>query len=288
MFRHVTKYPDFELLLAILVLDRLITTKNEWYFDMSITIDTQQKTQIPYRDYNRGSQQPYIAVSNEKPKKDSKLLKPASFLASTAGVCLAITHIAKKQDIKLLNKKEFSDIFKLKNWNFKDLKYDVKEVFQIATASTLGGLSAGIALDPENKNAKIREGLQQMVGNLLVPIGLVAGVSKLFDKYDDKIAIKNKHTRNFLKIGGSLGALGVGMVLGNKIANELNEHFLGAKQNRDFKASDLAGQIDDVCLATLIAAPENKFLQKIGQFIPLALIVPGYETGTKKSNYKEI
>lgn len=269
-----------------MLLDRLITVKNEWYFDMSVTIDTQQKSQIPYRDYNRGSQKPYITEHAEKPQNGSKLLKPACFLASTAGICLAIARIAKKQDVKLLNKKEFSDIFKPKNWNFKDLEYKETQVFQIAAASTMGGLLAGSALDPKNKNAKIREGIQQMIGNLILPIGMASISGKLFEKYEHKINLK-QNTKQFLKMGSSLAALGIGMVLGNKIANELNEHFLGAKHNRDFKVSDLAGQIDDICIATTLVAP-SEFLKKVGQFIPLALIVPGYETGVKKSHTPEL
>lgn len=248
---------------------------------MSVDFNTESKTQLPYRDYNRGSNN--LGVASHAQNQNSKFLKPASFLGATTGVCLSLAHIAKKQNVKLLEKSGFKEFFKPKNWNFSKLEYKEKDAFLIAGSSTLGGLSAGLALDGENKKAKLREGLQQMIGNLIIPIGFVTLTEHIF-KSDKTLKAPSK-TKNILKVGRSIAALAVGMAVGNVVANKLNEKLLGAKEERKFKMGDLAGQVDDVCLALLLVSPENKLLQKIGQFIPLALILPGYETGIKKSKY---
>lgn len=260
---------------------------------MSVNLNPQITSQNSYcKIKEKGSTQPYFGVNNSNTSSTpDKILKPVVLLSAMGGVFMAVLNIAKCQKVKIFETKKFTDIFK----NTSKLKYEWKEIVKLASGSILGGLTAGLLLDGENKKAKCMEGLQQMVGNILIPIGCVTIASKLLNKYEDKINIPkinsensiakyiNKNSRGAIKTLGTLAALALGIEVGNLTANKLNQIIFNKKERRKIELGDFSGHLDDVCLASTLIAPDNKFFQKVGQLIPIALLVSGYETGTDKT-----
>jgi hypothetical protein len=74
--------------------------------------------------------------------------------------------------------------------------------------------------------------------------------------------------------------LSVGIFLGNRVSNLINEKLYHKKVNRNICPTDFAPHLDDICMATTMMNKESSFGAKLGRIIPLALLVPGYETGT--------
>ena len=77
-----------------------------------------------------------------------------------------------------------------------------------------------------------------------------------------------------------MGLLGVGIFLGNRVSNLINDKMYHKKVDRNIRATDFAPHLDDVCMSVSMMNQSSTFGSKLGRVIPLALIVPGYETGT--------
>ena len=105
-------------------------------------------------------------------------------------------------------------------------------------------------------------------------------------KNDSKKAIKivNKCLKNIPNIVCTIGALAIGIYSGNKVSNLINEKLYHKKVERNIKASDFAPHVDDLCMATSMMNKGSNFGSKLGRIIPLALIVPGYETGIAQND----
>lgn len=176
----------------------------------------------------------------------------------------------------------------------KSIEFEEPQILSIAAGSVAGGFVGGCLVDDKsNIRAKKREVLSQLLGNVLVPVLCVGQGSRLFGKYSariqDAMPQLNKNTRftniidkslkNMPNLVATLGFLGVGIFLGNKVSNFINEKLYHQKVERDIKASDFAPHVDDLCMATSMMNKESAFGAKIGRVIPLALLVPGYETG---------
>ena len=58
-----------------------------------------------------------------------------------------------------------------------------------------------------------------------------------------------------------------------------NEKLYNKKVERNIKPSDFAPHVDDLCMAISMMNKETSLGSKLGRIIPLALIVPGYQTG---------
>ncbi|MFI3300862.1 MAG: hypothetical protein R3Y28_05510 [Candidatus Gastranaerophilales bacterium] len=233
-------------------------------------------------------------------KKVKAGVKTTTALAT--GITLGL--IAKKQGFSLSPKKIFKTpmkdwaIFKLPNKNKpndKTLQFEAKEILSLASSSVAGGLAGGIIFDKkENRKAKIKEGLNQIVGDVAVPLMFVAGPAKAYETFTNKafdpnakesvrnLAQKFK-TNKFLKIAAPVvvGAvsLGAGIIAGNKTANFINEKIYKEKRERQVKATDFAPHIDDVCLAATLMAEKSTFSGVVSKLVPFALLVPGFETG---------
>lgn len=241
-----------------------------------ININPQLNTPIVQRQ-ERDEKAP-IRSSSYTPKnhKPDLKLKSASLAFSATGIATAIYLIAKKQKVKIVEAKNFKEYCNPKNWCITKLNYEPMDVLKLAAGSVLGGLTGGLILDSENGHAKIREGIQQMLGNIIIPISFVAGSIKLLDKY-------KKDAKGSTKVLTTLGALGVGILTGNFTANKLNGFIFNKDKERPIKAGDFSGHLDDICIASTLIAPENKFAQIAGRFVPAALLVAGYEAGIKKN-----
>ena len=244
--------------------------------------------------------QKYIAqpvVKKEKPKA----LKAKAAISSAIGTGLALGLICKRQGLpispKILAKTPLKEwpIFKIaeKNKpNQKLLEIEEREIIELASGSVLGGLAGGAIFDGDNMKAKLRESLTQILGNVITPVALVGGASRLYKKYEEPIKnampqIKKEgkiieHVNKFIKVspavGITLAALGTGIYAGSKVTNLINEKFFGQKENRDIKASDFAPHVDDLCLAiTLMGAKDSPVASTITRTVPLFLAVPGYQ-----------
>lgn len=180
----------------------------------------------------------------------------------------------------------------------KYIHFGPAEIIATAIGSVIGGFIGGSIVDKDNISAKKREVVNQVLGNVLVPVGCVGGGAKLYNKYANKIEsiipqikspkqsaqIFNKVLKSIPNGVCTLGLLGLGLYLGNKVSNFLNEHIYHKKVDRNMKFTDCAPHVDDVCMAVSMMNEDSPFAAKLERVIPLALLVPGYETGTAREH----
>lgn len=233
-------------------------------------------------------------------------------LATTLlGAGTALAAISKKQGFSLnfskIKNTKMKDwaIFKLpkdKNDTSKVLEFKEKEILFMAAASVSGGLLGGIAFDDKkHRRSKVKEAVNQMLGDVIVPLAFVAGPTRLYQAFEDlykenkntkhvklKNAAKYVSTNKFLKIilpvvvSGS--SLATGIIAGNKVSNYINEKLHKEKVERKIKATDFAPHVDDVCLAVTLMAEKSPLSSFISKLVPFALLVPGLETGNAKKH----
>ena len=264
---------------------------------MAIGINPQINKPISLPKQDRDTQQYPQCQAQPKQNPNDKILKPAVLLSAIAGVLVAVSSIAKHQGINLFKGNKPINFLKPSTWKLAQPKYEWTDIIKIGSGSIAGGLVAGIALDKENKKAKLREALQQIIGNIAIPVGLTTVGAYLSEKYLNKDKIKmpqlksqtkssqkiNQIIEGLPKFTATLGALAVGIVLGNWVANKISHKIFDTQDKRHIEPGDFSGHIDDLCLASVLVAPENKFSQIAGSFIPAALLVAGFQSGTKKN-----
>lgn len=237
---------------------------------------------------------------------NDKYLKAKVAATTALAVGSAYALIAKKQGFSLspsaIKQTPIKDwaIFSLYDKNNpakKEIELKGKEIIGLATASVLGGLAGGLMFDDKKHiKSKFRESVNQLLGNVLTPIGCVWGISELYSKHKEGII---KHVPQIKETGkashifnkalkcipgsiATLTALGVGIVAGNRVSNYLNEKVFHKKVERNIKASDFAPHVDDIGIAVSLMAEKSKPASIIQRSIPLFLCVPGYEVGTHR------
>ncbi len=251
----------------------------------------------------------YLNIKQQAPKRQNfkatnshvanKNVKELEFLSnkqkwailgsSAAGMTAGLALCARRQNL---------NIFK---WSeFKQIKIESLEILALAAGSLVGGLAGGIAVDKTNKRDKIKETLQQFVGNIVFPISFVAGGNWAYDKIVKKTGFKmpdvnNKALNAILKafppVAVVLGSLAIGIKVGNEVANNMNNKIFVENEDRDIKLTDFAAHVDDTLLgASLVAqnlTPANATAASSGaisavasRLIPPALVIPGYMAGT--------
>lgn len=202
--------------------------------------------------------------------------------ASTAGMLTTLAICGKTQKLNVLKLKELSKI-----------EIGAKEILAIAGGSIAGGLLSGILTDKSNKQAKLREGFQQMVGNVIFPVTFVSLANWLYGKTSIQKhipKINNRIANAFLQALPAtvitIAALTSGIFAGNKFACRVNDRMFRKNEDRNIKVTDFAAHVDDVFLgATLVAKNLSKNSTSIvgsaaSKLVPPALIIPGYMTGT--------
>ena len=269
-----------------------------------------------YQTLNSGSA--YYNLKNKTTQKqqefsaseqltDKKHVKRGAFLGSALGVATATALISKRQGYSLNPAKILTS--KLKNWAIFNIDpktkvhYDTAEILTLGVASVAGGFAGGaIVDDKKNIKAKARESLNQLVGNILIPICAIGGTGLVYSdmKLKSGKSIQKIVTNAMPQLSGTnkavkiingmikavptlavtAGALFTGIVTGNKVSNFINEKIYKKEVERDIKATDFAPHLDDVCLAASIMAPKSKFWSAIARFVPVVLTVPGYEAGS--------
>ena len=233
-------------------------------------------------------------------KSDLPPKKKAIILASSAaGMTPVLAVLAKRKGFSLNPVKIFKT--PIKDWALfkyapenKSIQFEEKEIISVAAGSVAGGFIGGCLVDDkQNRKPKQREILSQMLGNILVPVGCVGLGARFYKKHADKIEgampqfkdaskfVKslNKCLRKLPNAFGTVAFLGIGIYLGNKVSNFINDKIYHKKVQRNIKATDFAPHVDDLCMAASMMNKESTFGAKLGRIIPLALLVPGYQTG---------
>lgn len=230
----------------------------------------------------------------------NKKQKAVIATTSVMGIAPVLGFLAKRKGFSLnpikIIKTPIRDwaIFKYKP-SSKSIEFDNPFVITaVASGSVAGGFVGGALVDDKsNLRAKKREVLSQILGNVIVPVTTVWAGSLAFDKVKDKLEnsmfqfksqkkvaqFTNKVLKAIPQGAATLVALFTGIYLGNRVSNLINEKLYHKKVERNIKATDFAPHVDDLCLATTIMNPTSDFGKKLGKVIPLALIVPGYQTG---------
>lgn len=232
--------------------------------------------------------------SNLEPKKKAVVLGSA-----IAGMTPVLAFIAHKKGFSLnplkIIKTPVKDwaLFKYKPKN-SSIQFEEAEIIGAGAGSIAGGFIGGaVADDRHNLKAKQREIMNQMLGNILVPVGCVGLGSRIYGKNTDiiegampqlkgsskSITRFNKCLRKLPNAACTITFLGIGIYLGNKVSNFINDKIYHKKIERHIKITDFAPHVDDLCMAASMMNKESTFGAKLGRIIPLALIVPGYQTG---------
>lgn len=227
-------------------------------------------------------------VEPPKSAKTPTKVKVGATLTTLAGVgaAMAITLKGKRHSL------DIKRMFKTnpKNWAIFKVKYNSEKkeveklVVGLAVSSVAGGLIGGAIFDKkENMNAKYREGIIQLVGNIFTPLLCVAGGMRMFNKYEPKILGSMKFLKGKTKalpvLAASATCLVLGIFMGNKVGNTINEKAFNVKDNRKIKLADMSPHIDDLCLAISLVAANSKAGPIVSRLIPLALLVAGISTG---------
>lgn len=235
--------------------------------------------------------------------KPSANVKYGVFASSVAGVAVASAIIAKKQGFSLNPKVIFSQnpknwamlkIFNRNDKNAKLMEIEEKEILALATGSAAGGLAGGAILDDKKHlKSKFRETVNQLLGNVAVPVACVGLTSRLYKNYEvpilskiPQVAGNSKFAKGVNKCLKALPSavltvisLGAGIVGGNKLSNFLNEKVFHKKVQRDIKTTDFAPHVDDIGMAVTLMAEKSPLSTTITRTVPAFLCVPGYQIG---------
>lgn len=207
------------------------------------------------------------------------------------GILSSLALLAKtsKNHYSLNPKKMFTT--PLKNTFLGKEPFEVKEVLSIGAGSCLGGLLGGALFDKKsNFQAKKREALIQYT-NISLPILTVAAFSKVGKFIQNKLPKTLENGTNVQKmlymtpkIASSLVGLGVGIIVGNKTANKINNKVFHRNDNRPVEIGDFSAHLDDICMASSYISRDNFITKSASRVIPLALTVAGTEIGCKQEN----
>ena len=130
-------------------------------------------------------------------KNKERKIKAGVAVTSALGVATALAHISKKQGFSLnpsrIAKTPIKDwaIFGLYSKHHPERKLvhlEGPEVIELASASVVGGLVGGIVFDDKkHRKAKYKEAVNQLLGNVLAPIGCVSLAGILYQKQEKNI-----------------------------------------------------------------------------------------------------
>ena len=264
-----------------------------------------------YNNVNKIHRQELNKRKDNNIEKQDEFINPALkrgiLLSSMGGVGIVSAIIAKRQGFSLNPKVIFSQnpknwamlkIFNKKNPDAKLMEIEEKEILALAGGSALGGLTGGAVLDDKKYfKGKLRETVNQLLGNVLVPVICVSGVSHLYDKNKQAIlsyvpqapGFNSKgilYFNKFLKALPSafltVAGLGAGIVGGNKLSNFINEKIYHKHVERKIKKTDFAPHVDDLSMAVTLMADKSPLSTAITRTVPAFLCVPGYQIGTHR------
>ena len=232
--------------------------------------------------------QKYNIYAQNEPSRKQKI---GALTGAVLGTCAALMVLAKFDKTKAYSinpLKMFKG--KIKDSYLANGVYRTNQIISMGIGSILGGIIGGsLTDDKKNLKPKLREGIVQII-NVSMPIAFVEGLtvagnylaSKIMPKwYSSKNILKQGVTRLPAAIGAMAGLVG-GIKVGNIISNKINEKLFHKKDDRPVKLKDFSAHLDDVAVAATFISPENIVTKAVSRAIPVAIFVPGYESGTKK------
>ena len=178
---------------------------------------------------------------------------------------LGILHIMKKQNTNKLSGMEIG----------------IKEGVLLCLASTFGGLITGLLFDKDedknkdknNRKSKLKDGVNQVIGNTIVPYSCLAMVNKL-----------TKGLPKGIRTVSAVGTLIGSTFLGHKIANKVNEKVFHEESGYTCSLKDFATDFDDVFFAASTVL-KNKALYKLtASLSPFTYLTFGFLDGTRQSD----
>ena len=223
---------------------------------------------------------PVETGSDKFEKKANKKIAAASVIGTLAGIAATVGGIytmAKRKNPAV---------------SLKNLNYEEKDVILLGAGSILGGLAGGLLADKnkENHKLKLREASQQFFGNVLCPVGLLAGASKLLEKSGFKMPQlkgNNKFTKAANVVLSALPKMVVtivslvgGMEIGNAVIHKINNKVFKEEVEHDVKAEDYLLHADDLCLTANLLLKDAEAISKVtSKVLPLTFVVAGSKTG---------
>lgn len=205
-------------------------------------------------------------------KENNYSAKEKAIVAATTvlGVAASCACLAKGAGYSLKPSKMFKNI---KNSYLAKVDFEAKEVISIGAGSCLGGLTGGYLIDknPINRKSKNREAVMQ-IGNISIPIITVTQFGKLGAKV-------NKTVEGLAAIAGLILGVHLANFVMNKVSNII---FHNKTEERGVKATDFSAHVDDMVVAANCIS-KNKYVHSIARIVPIALMIPGIEVGTKTS-----
>jgi len=224
-------------------------------------------------------------------KKESPVptkVKAGVFLTTLTGVSIVMASVLKKKGFLISNLTKTSP----KNWGIFKVKYEEKEmaglVTKLALGSVGGGLLGGALFDKkENMNAKYRESVIQLIGNIFTPLVCVFGGIKMYNKvkpqivaFIDKSISKNETIKKIPEVLISAASLLAGIFLGNKVGNLINQKAFHIDDERKLILADMSPHIDDLAIATSLVIPQGFVGNCLSRVVPAALMIAGVSVGT--------
>ena len=129
--------------------------------------------------------------------------------------------------------------------------------------------------DKKHRKAKLKDGVNQLVGNTFVPFGF--------------LAVANKITKPLPKIWQTI--IGIGTLiattfLGHKVANKINEKVF--KEDSGYKCTikDFAGDIDDFVFAASTVMKNKTLYQLTATVCPVTYMTHGFLAGCRQQDKK--
>ena len=243
------------------------------YNSLSAKPNTAFKNFMPY--YNVLKESKFSYSNNEDNYRKVKLGVSLVAVLSTLGVLFGIT--------------KGRGLNPLKNFNMFKQQIDPIDMLKITGVTVPASLAAGVLLDKkENTIPKVKEGISQMVGNLLIPIVLIDKVCKFKDSLNGK-ELSNPIMKGLTKTHKSVFigvTLAGGLVLGNFVANKINSFIFPEHKKRPLKIKDFALHFDDICFATSLILKGNPIGNFASRIIPATLLLSAIETGNKTKKDK--
>lgn len=158
------------------------------------------------------------------------------------------------------------------------LEMGISEGIKLCTASTLGGLATGLVVDkPEHRKAKLKDSVNQLIGNTFVPFGSLAVANSM-----------TKKLPKFLQTTIAIGTLIGTTFLGHAIANRVNKKVFKEDSNYQCDIKDFATDFDDIFFGASTVMNNKRLYQLTATMCPLTYMVHGYLTGTRQSDNKTL
>lgn len=195
----------------------------------------------------------------------------SNYNASTATKVAVIAGTALASGLCVANMMRKGNIKHVKN-----LEMGIKEGVDLCCASTVGGLGAGLLVDDKkHRKAKLKDSVNQLVGNTFIPFGFLAIANKLTTKlplmWQTIIAIGTLVSTTFL---------------GHNIANKMNQKIFKENSNYQTGFKDFATDFDDLFFAASTVMKNKKLYQLTATICPITYMTHGYLAGCRQEDKK--